>query len=121
MKQKSWFRKKLTFTFANGAIEDDLIQEKSLACMGEMCHLTQIIDDNTNGVTAQLEILDPDNPNMYDFTAKAHNAQYDFDMLDGTIPRLILTGDASIRCTIGGDPGTSGTVVTVIAYVFGIN
>jgi hypothetical protein len=121
MKQKTWFRKKFTFTFANGAAGADLVQEKTIPALGEMLHVTQIIDDNANGVTGKLMVADPDNATMHDFGAKAHNAQYDFDMNDGTIPRLILTGDAKFSMTISGDPGAGGTVITVIAYIFGIN
>ena len=121
MKQKTWFRKKFTFTFAEGAAGADLIQEYKIPALGELLHITQVIDDNANGVTGQLKIADPDSTGMYDFGAKAHNASYGFSMNDGTIPRLILTGDAKFTMTISGDPGAGGTTITVLAYIFGIN
>jgi hypothetical protein len=120
MKQKTWFRKKFTFTFANGAAGADLVQEYKIPALGELLHVTQINANATNPVTAQIKIADPDNAAMHDFGAKNENAQYDFDMNDGTIPRLILTGDAKFTCTLSGDPGATGQTVTLLAYIFGV-
>lgn len=117
MKPKRWLRKKYTFTFANGAAGGDLVQSKEIYLEGELLWIHQRNSSNTNARTAQLTLEDEDNYQMFDGTAKAHNANYDHEF--GVTIRRILSGKNTLKCTISGDPGASGYIVTVVVYLVG--
>jgi len=117
MKPKRWLRKKVTFTFANGAAGAGLIQSEALSLEGEILHIHQRNGANTNAQTAQLTLEDQDDFQMWDGTAKAENANYDHEF--GVTIRRILSGKNTLKCTISGDPGASGYTVTAVIYFVG--
>jgi len=117
MKPERYLRKKVVFTFANGAAGADLIQSSVLALEGELLWIHQINSLNTGARTAQLTIEDEDNYQMFDGTAKAHNNNYDFEF--GVLIRRILSGKNTLKCTISGDPGATGYIVTAVLYFKG--
>jgi len=92
-------------------------QSEALSLEGEILHIHQRNSDNTNNVTAQLTLEDQDNFQMWDGTAKAENANYDHEF--GVTIRRILSGKNTLKCTISGDPGTSGYIVTAVIYFVG--
>jgi hypothetical protein len=117
MKPLGHFKKKVTFTFANGAAGADLIQSKPLPLMGEILNIHQVNINATNPVTAKLEIVDEFGFTIFDGTAKNENGDYDHEF--GVTIRRILGGGDSIRCTLSGDPGVSGYTVDAITSLFG--
>lgn len=119
MQPKRWHRKKFTFTFANGASGDDLVQSKILTLEGELLWIHQRNSDNTGNRTAQLTIEDEDGYQIFDGTAKAENANYDHEF--GVTIRRILKNKNTLKCTISGDPGASGYEVTAVLHFYGID
>lgn len=117
MKPERYLRRKVVFQFASGAAEAGLIQSLVLALEGELLWIHQRNSSNTNSRTAQLTLEDEDGFQMFDGTAKAHNANYDFEF--GVTIRRILSGRNTLKCTISGDPGVSGYTVTVVVYLKG--
>jgi hypothetical protein len=117
MRPKRWLRKKVTFVFANGATGAALVQSKQMALEGEILNIHQVNSSNTGARTAQLTIEDADSIQIFDGTAKAHNASYDHEM--GVTIRRILTGDNALKCTISGDPGATGYTVTAVVHLYG--
>lgn len=117
MKEERVLRIKEVFTFVNGAAGADLTQERGLYCNGEIIQIHQRNGLNTNARTAQLILLDEDGYQMWDGTAKAHNANHDFEF--GVSIRRLLSGKDTLRCVLSGDPGASGAVVTVVIRPYG--
>jgi len=117
VKPERYLRRKVVFQFANGAAGAGLIQSSVLALEGELLWIHQRNSSNTNARTAQLTLEDEDSFQMFDGTAKAHNANYDFEF--GVTIRRILSGRNTLKCTISGDPGASGYTVTVVVYLKG--
>jgi hypothetical protein len=56
---------------------------------------------------------------MFDGTAKAHNANYDHEF--GVTIRRILSGKNTLKVTISGDPGAGGYTITVVVYFYGVD
>ena len=117
MKPKRWIRKRVTFTFANGAAGAGLIQSAALPLEGELLWIHQRNADNTGNRTAKLTIEDVDGFQIFDGTAKAENANFDHEF--GVTIRRILPGYATLKCTISGDPGAGGYVIEAIVYLIG--
>ena len=117
MKQKHWIRKRVTFTFANGANGAGLIQPEVLPLEGELLHIYQENKANVGAATAQLTIEDVDGFQIFDGTAKAQSTKTDHEF--GVAIRRILPGYATLKCTISGDPGAGGYVIEAIIYLIG--
>jgi hypothetical protein len=117
MKPLGYLRKKVVFTFPNGAAGADLIQSEVLALEGEILNIHQVNESNTNARTAKLVLTDEDAYELFDGTAKAHNANYDFEF--GVTTRRILSGKNTLICTISGDPGVSEYEVAAVIYFKG--
>lgn len=117
MKPLRYIRKKVTFVFADGAVGAGLIQSSVLALEGELLWIHQRNGLNTGTRTAQLTLEDEDSYQMFDGTAKVHNANYDFEF--GVVIRRILSGKNTLKCTISGDPGATGYTVTAVLYFKG--
>lgn len=113
MKFKRYFRPVLTFEFANGASGADLVQSQVIHYWGELLNILQVNSDNTNDVTAQITVEDQYGNVIFDGTAKAENASHNHEF--GVTIRRILSGKNTVKCTISGDPGASGYIVS--AYV----
>lgn len=116
MKPRRWIRKLATFEFANGAAGANLVQSETLALEGEILHIHQRNGANTGTQTAQLTIEDVDGYQIWDGTAKAHNANYDHEFVAA---RRVLAEKNTLKCTISGDPGTGGYTVEAVIYLFG--
>lgn len=117
MKPLRHLRKRVTFTFPNGAAGGALVQSQALALEGEILNIHQVNGINTNARTAQLTLEDKDSFQIFDGTAKAHNASHDHEF--GVTIRRVLSGDNTLKCTISGDPGVSGYTVDAIIHLFG--
>lgn len=117
MKPKRWIRKRVTFSFANGAAGAGLIQSEVLPLEGELLWIHQRNADNVGNRTAQLTIEDVDGFQIFDGTAKAENANHDHEF--GVAIRRILPGYATLKATISGDPGAGGYVIEAIVYLIG--
>jgi len=83
---------------------------------GDIFHIHQRNGSNTGTRTAQLTIEDEDGYQIWDGTAKAHNANYDHEF-DETF--RVLKNKNTVKCTISGDPGTGGYTVVAVLYVQG--
>ncbi len=110
-------RVSVTFNFANGAAGAGLIQSELIHLEGEILNIHQVNGLNTGAQTAQLTIEDVDGIQIFDGTAKAHNASHDHEF--GVTIRRILSGKNTLKCTISGDPGVSGYKVTAVIHLFG--
>lgn len=117
MIEDRYLRVKKVFTFANGAAGADLIQTFDLPCEGELLWIHQRNANHTNPVTAQLTLEDQDGYQFWDGTAKNENANYDFEF--GVTIRRIFTGKATLKCTISGNPGATGAVITAVINFIG--
>jgi hypothetical protein len=117
VKPKRWIRKRVTFTFANGAAGANLVQSEVMTLEGELLHIHQVNGDNTGNRTAQLTLEDVDSIQMWDGTAKAENASYDHEF--GVTIRRILAQKNTLKCTISGDPGAGGYTVDAVLYLVG--
>lgn len=117
MKAKRYFRKKVTFTFANGAAGTGLIQSEVIHYEGEILNILQVNGLNTGTRTAQITIEDAAGNMIFDGTAKAHNASHNHEF--GVVTRRILDGRNTVKCTISGDPGAGGYVVTAYVSLIG--
>jgi hypothetical protein len=117
MKPLRYLRKKVVFTFPNGAAGAALIQSEVLALEGEILNIHQVNKTNTNARAAQLVLTDEDDYQLWDGTAKAHNANFDFEF--GVTTRRILSGRNTLKCTISGDPGASEYEVAAVIYLKG--
>jgi hypothetical protein len=117
MKEEKGHRIKEIFTFANGASGAALTQERVLTFNGEIIQIHQRNSSNTGTRTAQLILLDEDGYQMWDGTAKVHNANHDFEF--GVTIRRLLTGKDTLRCVLSGDPGVSGAEITVVIRPYG--
>jgi len=113
-----YVEKRVTFTFANGAAGADLEQTEILHMEGEVVHIHQINGSNAGAVTAQLELEDQDGNQLWDGTAKAHNAAYHHEFV--ATPRFLVLKN-TLRCTISGDPGVGGFEVEAVIYLRGID
>jgi len=87
-----------------------------LAIEGELIHIIQSNGANTNGVTAQLTIEDYGGYEIWDGTAKAHDAQHSHEFVSA---RRVLVNLSTLKCTISADPGTGGFEVNVILFIYG--
>lgn len=116
MKPKRWYREEVAFTFANGAAGADLVQSQALHYEGEILHIHQRNGANTGTRTAQLTVEDEDSFQIWDGTAKAHNANHNHEFVAA---RRVLTGKNTLKCTISGDPGAGGYAVTAVIFVYG--
>jgi hypothetical protein len=112
-----WIRKSVTFTFPSGATGAALTQSKVLACEGEILNIHQVNGNNAGSRTAQITLQDPDGIQVFDGTAKAMNAGYDFEF--GVTIRRLLAGRNTLNCIISGDPGAGGYTVTVVINFIG--
>jgi len=117
MKPKRWIRKRVTFTFANGAAGAGLIQSAALPLEGELLWINQRNGANVGAATAQLTIEDVDSFQIFDGTAKANNTVFNHEF--GVTIRRIIPGYATLKCTISGDPGAGGYVIEAVVYLIG--
>jgi hypothetical protein len=119
MKQKRYHRKVLTFIFAEGAAGADLIQEQEIHFEAELLNILQINSSNAGTRTAQVILLDEDDNQIFDGTAKAHNASYNHEF--GVTVRRILYGTNTVKVVISGDPGAGGATIQVVLSLTGID
>lgn len=117
MVEERYMRRAVTFTFLNGAAGAGLIQSVDLPIEGELLWIHQRNANHTNPVTAQLTIEDQSGYVIFDGTAKAENTNFDHEF--GVTIRRILTGKATLKCTISGDPGASGAVIVAVVHFIG--
>jgi hypothetical protein len=117
MKPLGHLKKKITFTFLNGAAGAGLIQSQVVPLAGEILNIHQVNIDATNPVTAKLEIVDEFGITIFDGTAKNENGAYDHEF--GVTTRRILGGGDALRCTLSGDPGATGYTCDAVISLFG--
>ena len=116
MRPKRWNRKKVEFAFLNGAAGAGLIDSETVHYEGDIRYIKQVNGSNAGTRTAQLTIEDEDSVQIWDGTAKAHNASYDHEFIN---TNRVLTGKNTLKCTVSGDPGVGGYTVTAYLYLYG--
>lgn len=116
MKYFRYLRKKIEFSFPDGASGPNLVQSETLPYEGEILYIQQRNGANTNSRTAQLQIADGDGYVLWDGGAKAANNVFSHEF---ATTRRCLTADNRLQCTISGDPGEGGYQVVAVLYLWG--